>query len=784
MVGSSGSDSVMRGVLRIAAVAVRRGERASMAMMLVVIALATAGIAAAVSVAGGAEARLDGAFARANGPDLVAITDLDHGAEVAATLRTDPNVADSAPAVGGRDADMVVDATRTIEHLVAIAGDVPHALGAPVVRTGRMPSGANEIALDAGLAQNRDIGLGDRVSFAATENGSNADVEFVVVGTGYDFRDCFFPTCDPARSWVTNDGMAQLGGPTLAIVDVSLTDAALGPAVERRLAAAFGDDAVGVNTWLDTRGDLLTETDFFAAFLGVFGVFVLVASGVVIAAALTARTVARRRRIGLYKALGGTPAQITTALVVEHLAVALAAGLLGWAAATVLAPHLAVGSLRVIGTDGATFEPANLLLTLVVASCIVTVVTVVPAWRAGRLSAVAALRDTPAVRRRPSRLLGAVATHLPSPVELGARSWIRRPFRTATAIVALILAIVAGIVSISINDAMDHLLAHPEHTGDPWDVAVTPVFDPAADSGDRARFEEWLDGRADVASWYSVLDSRATIDGDRVHMRLLGGDPTAAGYDIGDGRGLRRAGEAIVGYGLLDERGWQVGDTVDLDVELTGGEHTERVVIVGWYRDTEDDGQIIQIRQSDGLGVDATPTYALSAAPGVDAGQLADSVRSLGPVTVGQVELNESDGSELQPFRLAMALMSALIASVALAHLFATALASARLRAHDRAVLRAVGVTNGQITAGTLTSTALSALCALAIGLPVGWFVQGLLGDAITSAIGVGPGASPEPPLSVVSTFAATLVILAAFVEITAVALVRRDRGSQLVRAD
>ncbi len=122
--------------------------------------------------------------------------------------------------------------------------------------------------------------------------------------------------------------------------------------------------------------------------------------------------------------------------------------------------------------------------------------------------------------------------------------------------------------------------------------------------------------------------------------------------------------------------------------------------------------------------------------------------------TAGQVELNESDGSGLQPFRLAMALMSMLIASVALAHLFATALASARLRAHDRAVLRAVGVTNGQITAGTLTSTALSAACALAIGLPVGWFVQRVLGDAITAAIGVGPGASPEPPLGVVVMFA------------------------------
>jgi hypothetical protein len=43
---------------------------------------------------------------------------------------------------------------------------------------------------------------------------------------------------------------------------------------------------------------------------------------------------------------------------------------------------------------------------------------------------------------------------------------------------------------------------------------------------------ERLDGRADVASWYSVVDSRATIDGDRVHLRLLGGDPSALGDTI------------------------------------------------------------------------------------------------------------------------------------------------------------------------------------------------------------------------------------------------------------
>ena len=72
----------MRGVLRLAAIAVRRGERTSMAMMIVVIALATAGIASAATLAGGAGERLDAAFAQAHGPDLVVTSGTGSGGSV------------------------------------------------------------------------------------------------------------------------------------------------------------------------------------------------------------------------------------------------------------------------------------------------------------------------------------------------------------------------------------------------------------------------------------------------------------------------------------------------------------------------------------------------------------------------------------------------------------------------------------------------------------------------------------------------------------------------------
>ena len=119
-----------------------------------------------------------------------------------------------------------------------------------------------------------------------------------------------------------------------------------------------------------------------------------------------------------------------------------------------------------------------------------------------------------------------------------------------------------------------------------------------------------------------------------------------------------------------------------------------------------------------------------------------------------------------------------------MSHLFATAVASARLRAHDRAALRAIGVTNGQIAVETLTATALSAVGALAVGLPVGWFVQRVLSDAITAGVGIGPGAGPGPGAESLTAFVVALVALAAVFETTAVALTGRERAAQLVRAD
>ena len=196
-------------------------------------------------------------------------------------------------------------------------------------------------------------------------------------------------------------GLVDLGtAPRLVPVDVDDGDPKAITAVVDDLRAALGGALLGWNDWADTRGDMLVETDFFGAFLGGFGVFVMMSCAVVVASAIGARTVARRRMIGLYKAVGYTARQLGAAIVLEHLAIALLACAAGNLLASVLAPTFRVGSLRVFETSRVAWNGRAFLTSTVAVCAIVVVATVVPAVRAGRIEVADALSGANGRRRR------------------------------------------------------------------------------------------------------------------------------------------------------------------------------------------------------------------------------------------------------------------------------------------------------------------------------------------------------------------------------------------------
>lgn len=731
---------------------VRRRALRSMALASVVVALAAAGLSAAVLVRQDAAHAVDAAFAAGHGPDLIVTTSAAAADRVRQALAADAGVVEVGAARPIARADTDIGDER-IALIVNGLDPTPSLLNQPVLTAGRLPETSGEIAVETAVADETRLALGDLVTVRTpTTTGT-----FTVVGLGFDFTDCFYPTCDPARAWVVGRALTALDPQPRALLAVDLSDPALADAVGRQLAAATADDVDGYSTWLDTRGDLLAESDFFGAFLGAFGVLALVASLVVVGGMITARTWSRRRALAQLRSLGCTRGQVTAVLLVEHAMIGVVGCVLGNVGAALAAPSLRIGALAVLGGSGAGLPLAAVAGSTVVVMTLVAIATLAPAARAGRRDVVGGLVAIPETSGRPSvfgRLLDRVP--MPVPVAVGVRSAVTRPLRAALSAAAIGLAVITTMVAVSIGSTMDEMLAHPALTGDPGDATVEPPPEMSV-----AQATAMLDTMPEVAGWFSVADGTAVIGERSVHVRAIGGDPRASGFAIGGGRPLVRRGEAVAGYGLLTAAGWRLGQQVRLDV----GDRSIDVRLVGWYRETEDDGELLQIRMEDldRLSGGTTPRFVAHGRPGTTPSQIGAAVASRFGERA-RVRVHAADGDRLAPFRVAVATMAALIGVVALAHMSAVAVLTSRERSRRTGALRALGMTRQSMFGEAVAATTVPVIVAIAAGVPLGWLATRRIGDLITGQLGAGPGLTQAPQ-------AGGLAAIVAAVAVTAIAV-------------
>jgi putative ABC transport system permease protein len=153
------------------------------------------------------------------------------------------------------------------------------------------------------------------------------------------------------------------------------------------------------------------------------------------------------RRVGLLKAVGGTPRLVAAMFLAENLALALLAAVVGLAAGALAAPLLTNSGAALVGAPGAPSLTAVTALEVVgVALAVALAATLVPAIRAARTSTVAAINDV----ARPPRRRGALvrmSAGLPVPVLFGLRLVGRRP-RRALLTAANIAVTVTGLVAV------------------------------------------------------------------------------------------------------------------------------------------------------------------------------------------------------------------------------------------------------------------------------------------------------------------------------------------------
>jgi putative ABC transport system permease protein len=740
---------MLRAVAR-KAIADLRSRPLQAGLLFAVIAAAAMTLSLALNVQSGAAAPADRLRRETNGADLWVSTFMPQ-ADRDALSRLPGVVEVSGPyPVSWSNYGISKDEKKQQFALVGMDGQLPE-FDHPVVTSGRWLSatGSDEIVIDRGSARRLGLSVGERVDLL-TPSGPRP---FTIVGVAVPTGRVPAPINDPAFGFVLRDTLQRLE-----------PDAVFGASSQHQLRAGIrlqdsepdGPGTVSeafiqqarislrsfdIRTWGDVRQNLAEANEFDVIFLNVFSVFALLAAGLIIANAVGGQVLSQVRDTGILKAVGFTPAQVTLGLLLQNLAVALAAGIVGIVAGLMVAPFFLERTAALLGVPAsAAIKPGLLALTLIVVCMLVGLFTLLPAWRAGRVAAIAALSaGNDSGSSRPSRLAGlAAAIGLPRVAAVGLKDLSRRPVRTAMTIAALILAVVTTTFTLGIEATFAETMKDLTVIGGPpYDIASDRDTYPDAEA------RRLLNSRPEVKSYLVVYNTDGVYRGQGFDLRGIEGDLSEPRWALREGRMPERAGEATVSTRLASNIGLKVGDRVEILAYGRRERTPTTIEVVGMHVDYE--GEVIMVK-SETLPPDVEITdYLIATREGTDNKQFArDLITASGGYLDPEI-LDESVGEIRSQFRSVLVGLNAVLFIIAGLNLLSSLLLSIRERQRDFAVLKTVGFTPVQVAKSVFSGSIAQALVAVLIGLPVGLIATRLMFDALSSAADIGTGVGAMP---------------------------------------
>ena len=253
------------------------------------------------------------------------------------------------------------------------------------------------------------------------------------------------PVGDAGLVWLTEAdarGLAPADEALSYIVNLRLAD----PAEAPTFVNTHGTIRVPLATWQDIL-DMHTNVVQDQQLVLLNGSWLVGSLAVASIAVLAGGRMAdQTRRVGLLKAVGGTPRLVAAVLLAEYVVVALLATAAGLAAGWLAAPLLTDSGASLVGSAGApSLTMSRVGLVTAVALAVAVIATSVPAIRAARTSTVRALADSARPPRRWTWLI-AISARLPVPLLLGLRVAGRRPRRVVLGVVSIAIT-VSGIVA-------------------------------------------------------------------------------------------------------------------------------------------------------------------------------------------------------------------------------------------------------------------------------------------------------------------------------------------------
>jgi ABC-type lipoprotein release transport system permease subunit len=330
------------------------------------------------------------------------------------------------------------------------------------------------IVVEAAFAEALGVGPGDRVTLKpisiVPRNGSpmvqprGAGRRFEIAGVAVTAASAPYPEisclahCIPGAGlvWLTEANVVSVEPrkeSLLYVLNLALADPASAPAFaeERNPSPDSAPEGPSdpapplLQAWQDIHEDAarLVDNQRRALLTGAWLLALLAVASV--AVLVGGRMADQLRRVGLLKAVGGTPGLVAAVLLAEYVVVALLAAGAGLAVGWVTAPLLTASSGLLGSTGAVTVTASTVGLVTAVALAVAVAATLVPAIRVARTSTVLALADA-AKRPRRTGWVIAMSTRLPVPLLLAVRVAGRRPRRAVLALLSIAIT-VSGIVA-------------------------------------------------------------------------------------------------------------------------------------------------------------------------------------------------------------------------------------------------------------------------------------------------------------------------------------------------
>jgi ABC-type lipoprotein release transport system permease subunit len=357
---------------------------------------------------------------------------------------------------------------RTSDVQVVGRDAAPASIDQPELTQGSWVSDGG-VVVEAAFADALDVHVGDQV----TLDGRPFDVVGVAVTAAsppYPGSSCILPCAsgataeqlselppglleNPGLVWLTEADVRSLApdADSLSyVMNLKLADPDSAQAfVDANLTESF--DAPIMESWQNIREEA-TEVARDAQVLLMFGAWLLGLLAVASVSVLVGGRMAdQTRRVGLLKAVGGTPRLVAAVLLAEYVLVAIVAAAAGLVIGSVTAPLLSESSAGLIGsaaTPPITMSTAGLVTAAALA--VAAVAAAVPGMRAARTSTVHALADAARAPRRTGWLI-AISARLPVPLLLALRVAARRPRRVVLGVISIAISVSGIYVALILN---------------------------------------------------------------------------------------------------------------------------------------------------------------------------------------------------------------------------------------------------------------------------------------------------------------------------------------------